>query len=144
MKKLPYNKKKFYIMEFVPKSHLDSKYKSYYKVGYTQYVDTVNRFKGSVLEEDFTIIPKFSCIVSKDRAEELERNVLTEQFPNPGPTKVWLERACNVSNQKYDNTGVTEIRALNKSQYINLIQWAYKLPEYISQKEYKEKAKRAS
>ena len=48
----------------------------------------------------------------------IERFLLDELFPNPGPTKVWVEKylGCEDNNLYNNCSGITELRLLTKKQ----------------------------
>lgn len=122
---------KFYACEFVNKKYpLPDPNKVFVKFGTTHHWDVMDRFNSMVddgypkVYEDWIITCKFS-VVCKDKvaAEAIERHWLEQVFPNPGPTKVWVERYLSVEdNNKYsDNTGITELRLLTLKQ----AKWVY-------------------
>jgi hypothetical protein len=128
---------KFYVCEFVNnKFTLPDVNKIFVKFGITHHWDVMDRFDPSVDDgyaknyEDWDITCKFSIpLKTKEQAEELEQHWLKEVFPNPGPTKVWVESYLGVDNNDYyrDNTGITELRLLTLKQakwvYYKLHEW---------------------
>ena len=104
--------------------------KVFVKFGITHHWDVMDRFNPKVDDgytknySDWKIVCKFSKPCStKEQAEALEKKWLTEVFPNPGPTKVWVENYLKISdnNLYYDNTGITELRLLTAKQ----AKWVY-------------------
>lgn len=128
---------KFYVMEFVNKKYpMPDDNKVFVKFGVTRHMDVMDRFNPNVDDgyaknyNDWHITCKFSIICkTKEDAEKVEQHWLTQVFPNPGPTKVWVEQylGAQSNNEYYDNTGITELRLLTKKQakwvYYTLHQW---------------------
>lgn len=122
---------KFYVCEFTNiKYPMPDSDKVFVKFGITHHWDVMDRFNPKVDDgytknySDWKIVCKFSKPCStKERAEALEKKWLTEVFPNPGPTKVWVENYLKISdnNLYYDNTGITELRLLTAKQ----AKWVY-------------------
>jgi len=125
---MPY---KFYVCEFVnTKYPLSDPNKVFVKFGITHHMDVMDRFNPLVDDgyakkyDDWKITCKFSVACrTKEQAEQLEKHWLCTVFPNPGPTKVWVESYLGLSdNQMYrDNTGITELRLLTVKQ----ARWVY-------------------
>lgn len=104
--------------------------KVFVKFGITHHMDVMDRFNPDVNDgytknyHDWDIVCKFSQVFrTKAEAEQMERHWLTNVFPNPGPTKVWVEKYLGAehNNQYYDNTGITELRLLTQKQ----AKWVY-------------------
>lgn len=122
---------KFYVCEFTnTKYPLPDPNKVFVKFGVTHHMDVLDRFNPQVddgyakIYDDWNIVCKFSVVCrTKDHAEQLERRWLVDVFPNPGPTKVWVESYLGIDDdRKYsDNTGITELRLLTKKQ----ASWVY-------------------
>jgi hypothetical protein len=122
---------KFYVCEFTNNRYpLPDPNKVFVKFGITHHMDVMDRFNSNVDDgyaknyKDWDIVCKFSmAFKTKAEAEALEAHWLTNVFPNPGPTKVWVERYLRVEdqNQYYDNTGITELRLLTVKQ----AKWVY-------------------
>lgn len=122
---------KFYACEFVNKKYdMPDPNKVFVKFGLTHHMDVMDRFNPMVddgypkVYNDWDITCKFSLpCKTKAEAELLEQKWLKEVFPNPGPTKVWVERYLNVEGNDYykDNTGITELRLLTVKQS----KWVY-------------------
>ena len=122
---------KFYVCEFTNKKHpMQDPDKVFVKFGITHHWDVMDRFNPSVDDgyaknyEDWDIVCKFSLACkTKEGAERLEKKWLNEVFPNPGPTKVWVESYFKLDdkNKYYDNTGITELRLLTSKQ----AKWVY-------------------
>ena len=79
--------------------------KVFVKFGITHHWDVMDRFNPKVDDgytknySDWKIVCKFSKPCStKEQAEALEKKWLTEVFPNPGPTKVWVENYLKISD----------------------------------------------
>ena len=122
---------KFYVCEFTNKKYaMPDPNKVFVKFGITHHMDVMDRFNSDVddgyakVYTDWNIVCKFSIVCrTKEEAEIHERYWLKEKFPNPGPTKVWVESYLGVdNNDKYrDNTGITELRLLTQKQ----AKWVY-------------------
>jgi len=122
---------KFYVCEFTNNRYPNPNPNNVFvKFGITHHMDVMDRFNPMVDDgyaknyKDWDIVCKFSIVCkTKAEAESLEKHWLTNVFPNPGPTKVWVERYLNTEdNTQYsDNTGVTELRLLTQKQS----KWVY-------------------
>lgn len=122
---------KFYVCEFTNNKYpMPDTDKVFVKFGITHHWDVMDRFNPNVDDgyaknyKEWDIVCKFSVPCSdKATAEQLEQHWLRQVFPNPGPTKVWVERYLGVDNNNhyYDNTGITELRLLTKKQ----AKWVY-------------------
>lgn len=123
---------KFYACEFVNKKYpMPDPDKVFVKFGITHHWDVMDRFNSMVDDgyaknyKDWVIVCKFSLVCdTKEQAEKFEQKWLKEVFPNPGPTKVWVEQYLKVedNNYYYDNTGITELRLLTQKQ----AKWVYR------------------
>lgn len=122
---------KFYVCEFINNKYpMPDEEKVFVKFGITHHMDVMKRFDPNVNDgypknyNDWNITCKFSVVCkTKEEAERLEKKWLEQVFPNPGPTKVWVENYLKVedNNQYYDNTGITELRLLSRKQ----AKWVY-------------------
>jgi len=117
---------KFYVVEVVPKIYKMRDYNDVLiKFGMTKHMDVEKRFNPYFDEryKDFHFKVKFSRAHSnKAKAEAEERHWLEERFPNPGPNKVWVEDYLQCEHkQKYNDTGVTEIRLLKRYQVVEIV-----------------------
>lgn len=122
---------KFYVCEFTNKRYPNpDPNKVFVKFGITHHYNVMDRFNTAVddgyakLYDDWNIVCKFSrAFNTKAEAEALEHHWLTDVFPNPGPTKVWVEQYLKVEcrNKYRDNTGITELRLLTVKQS----KWVY-------------------
>lgn len=118
---------KFYFCTFVnTKFHVPENY-VFCKFGITHQSDVLRRFNPSIDDGyiksqkylDWDIEPSFSMwFDTKEQAEAEEQRWLTEVFPNPGPTKVWVEKILQCPTMDYysEATGITELRLLTKKQ----------------------------
>lgn len=122
---------KFYVCEFTNKKYpMPDPNKVFVKFGITHHSDVMDRFNPNVDDgyaknyQDWDIVCRFSVACkTKQQAEQLEQYWLTKVFPNPGPTKVWVENYLKTedNNQYADNTGITELRLLTVKQS----KWVY-------------------
>lgn len=122
---------KFYVCEFTNNKYpMPDPTKVFVKFGITHHMDVMDRFNPNVNDgyaknyHDWDIVCKFSqAFRTKAEAEQVEQHWLTNVFPNPGPTKVWVEKYLGTkhNNQYYDNTGITELRLLTQKQ----AKWVY-------------------
>jgi hypothetical protein len=118
---------KFYFCTFDnTKFHVPENY-VFCKFGNTHQSDVLRRFNplindGYVKSEkylDWNITADFSMAFdTKEQAEAEEQRWLTEVFPNPGPTKVWVEKILQCPTMDYysEASGITELRLLTKKQ----------------------------
>jgi len=98
--------------------------KVFVKFGITHHMDAENRFNESVDDgyeknyQDWDIKCDFSLISDAHKIEQIEDYILTKVFPNPGPTKVWVEQYLGCpDNNYYDSvSGITELRLLTEKQ----------------------------
>jgi len=122
---------KFYACEFTNKKYSNpDPNKVFVKFGITHHMDVLDRFNSMVDDgyaknyKDWDIVCKFSIVCnSKGEAEDMEKHWLSSVFPNPGPTKVWVEQYLSTEdNKEYsDSTGITELRLLTQKQ----AKWVY-------------------
>lgn len=122
---------KFYACEFINKKYpMPDPTKVFVKFGITHHKDALDRFNPNVddgyakIYNDWDIVCKFSAAFkTKQEAEAVESHWLNTVFPNPGPTKVWVEQYLQTEdNFLYsDNTGITELRLLSQKQ----ARWVY-------------------
>ena len=137
---------KFYVIEIVPKKYKMQDYNDVLvKFGITKNMNVLERFNPYYDEryKDFHYKVKFSRAHSnKNKAEAEERYWLEQRYPNPGPNKVWVESYLNVEHkQKYNDTGITEIRLLKRYQLASILKELY---DTLSAKDikFKEEAKK--
>ena len=73
---------------------------------------------------------------NKDVAEAEEQRWLTEVFPNPGPTKVWVEKILECPTMDYytECSGITELRLLTEKQRKWVLWQLYKMKEEALEK----------
>ena len=118
---------KFYFCTFKNKKFQVPENKVFCKFGITHQSDVLRRFDpaiddGYVKSEkylDWEITADFSVwFNTKEEAEAEEQRWLTEVFPNPGPTKVWVEKVlqCDTMDYYSEATGITELRLLTEKQ----------------------------
>lgn len=121
---MPY---KFYFCTFRNEKFQTPEGKVFCKFGITHNSDVLARFNpkvddGYVKSEkysDWHIKADFSMwFDTKEEAEAYEQMWLTEKFPNPGPTKVWVEKVLDCPSMDYytECTGITELRLLSEKQ----------------------------
>tara|TARA_R100000426_G_scaffold28518_1_gene23870 strand:+ start:99 stop:548 length:450 start_codon:yes stop_codon:yes gene_type:complete len=137
---------KFYVIEFIPKKYKMRDYNDVLiKFGITKNMDVLERFNPYFDEryKDFHYKVKFSKVFSnKSKAEAIESYWLQERFPNPGPNKVWIEDYLQCEHkQKYNDTGITEIRLLKKYQLAEVLKELYNTLS-IKDKQFKAEAKK--
>ena len=96
-----------------------------------------------IIYKDFHYKVKFSKVFSnKSKAEAIESYWLQERFPNPGPNKVWIEDYLQCEHkQKYNDTGITEIRLLKKYQLAEVLKELYNTLS-VKDKQFKAEAKK--
>ena len=120
---------KGYVAEFIPKRHkMQNKDDVLLKFGITKNMDVKQRFNSYYEERynDFDIKIKFSyAFETQAEAEDFERYWLEERYPNPGPNKVWVENYLGCENNRYDDTGITEIRLLKRSEVASVLSELY-------------------
>lgn len=108
------------------------------KFGNTHHFNVLDRFDPSVDDGyvksekylDWDIKADFSMkFETKEQAEAEENRWLTEVFPNPGPTKVWVEKVLQCPTMDYykDATGISEIRMFTEKQHKWAIWQLYKM-----------------
>jgi len=118
---------KFYFCTFVNKVFQLPENKILCKFGITHHSDVLRRFNPSI-DDGYTKSQKYldwniACDFSmrfntKEEAEAEEKRWLTEVFPNPGPTKVWVEKILKCPTMDYysETTGISELRLLTLEQ----------------------------
>lgn len=131
---------KFYFCTFTNKKFQAPEGKVFCKFGITHQSDVLRRFDptvddGYVKSEkylDWNIKADFSMIFdTKEQAEAEEQRWLTQVFPNPGPTKVWVEKVlqCDTMDYYSEATGITELRLLSDKQRKWTLWQLYKMKE---------------
>ena len=128
---------KFYIYKIDPiKYDRPDDGKAMIKFGCTWHGDAAKRYDQTV-DDGYVKFPYYEhfrgfdkpkaskYFANRDGAEALEQEYLHERFP-PKTHKVWLEDyLIDCPKHEYDNTGVTEIRLLTRSEYAVMIQDFY-------------------
>jgi hypothetical protein len=137
---------KFYVVELVPKKYKMREYNDVLiKFGITKNMDVLQRFNTYFDEryKDFYFKVKFSRPHSnKAKAEAEEKYWLEERFPNPGPNKVWVEDYLQCEDkQKYNDTGITEIRLLKRYQVAEIVKELFNTLS-TKDKKFKEQARK--
>lgn len=118
---------KFYFLTMRNKKFKVPEGKVFCKFGITHQSDVLRRFDPSVDDGyfkspkylDWDIKPDFSIFFdTKEEAEKVEQHWLTEKFPNPGPTKVWVEKVLDCPSMDYytEASGITELRLISEKQ----------------------------
>lgn len=119
--------------------------KVFCKFGITHQKDVLRRFDPSVDDGykksekylDWDIKIDFSMwFDTKDDAERYEQHWLSEVFPNPGPTKVWVEKVLDCPSMDYytEATGITELRLLTEKQRKWVLWQLYQMKESANEK----------
>ena len=136
---------KFYFLTMRNKKFQVPENKVFCKFGITHQSDVISRFDpmiddGYVKSEkylDWDIKADFSMFFdTKEEAEAEEQRWLTEVFPNPGPTKVWVEKVLGCPTMDYytEATGITELRLLTEKQRKWVLWQLYKMKEETLEK----------
>lgn len=136
---------KFYFCTFTNKMFKVPENKVFCKFGITHQSDVLRRFDptiddGYVKSErylDWDIKADFSMVFdTKELAEAEEQRWLTEVFPNPGPTKVWVEKVLQCPTMDYysEATGITELRLLTDKQRKWTLWQLYKMRDEYNEK----------
>lgn len=136
---------KFYFCTFTNKVFQVPENKVFCKFGITHQSDVLRRFDptvddGYVKSEkylDWDIKADFSMFFeTKEEAEAEEQRWLTEVFPNPGPTKVWVEKVLQCPTMDYysEATGITELRLLTEKQRKWTLWQLYKMRDEYNEK----------
>ena len=116
---------KFYARDFKNIKYENNTGKVWMKFGITHHDDAEKRFDESVDDgyeknyDDWDGETQFSWNNLTDKqADILEKHMLQQVFPNPGPTKVWVEEVLGCTDKnEYDNcSGITELRLLTVKQ----------------------------
>lgn len=136
---------KFYFCTFEnTKFHVPENY-VFCKFGITHQLDVLRRFDPSINDGyvksdkylDWNIKADFSILFdTKEEAAAEEKRWLTEIFPNPGPTKVWVEKILQCPTMDYysEATGITELRLLTKKQRKWALAQLYKMRDEYNEK----------
>ena len=136
---------KFYFCTFKNKKFQVPENKIFCKFGITHQSDVLRRFDpaiddGYVKSEkylDWDIKADFSMVFdTKEQAEAEEKRWLTEIFPNPGTTKVWVENILKCPTMDYytEATGITELRLLTEKQRKWTLWQLYKMRDEYNEK----------
>ena len=136
---------KFYFCTFRNNIFNTPEGKVFCKFGITHNYDVLARFNPNVdngyqkslkyLEWD--IKADFSMwFNTKEEAKAEEQYWLTEVFPNPGPTKVWVENVldCPTSDHYTECSGITELRLLSEKQRGWVLGQLYKMRDKVKAK----------
>lgn len=124
---------KFYVQEFTNMRYSKpDDGKTFIKFGITHHMDTQKRFDPSVDDgykkeyDDWNIRTLFSRKYdTRSEAEHFEQGMLHTAYP-ADTHKVWVESYLhNCDNRKYDNSGITEIRLLNRRERKGMLQFLY-------------------
>ena len=129
---------KFYFLTMRNKKFQIPENKVFSKFGITHQADVLRRFDPTVDDGykksekylDWDIKVDFSMwFDTKEEAEAEEQRWLTEVFPNPGPTKVWVEKVLQCPTMDYytEATGITELRLLTEKQRKWVLWQLYKM-----------------
>lgn len=131
---------KFYFCTFRNNTFNTPEGKVFCKFGITHNNDVLARFNPDV-DDGYTkslkylewdIKADFSMwFDTKEEAEAEEQRWLTEVFPNPGPTKVWVENVldCPTSDYYTECSGITELRLLSEKQRKWVLWQLYKMKD---------------
>lgn len=134
---------KFYFCTFTNKKFQVPESKTFCKFGITHQSDALRRFDPTVNDGyakserylDWDIKVDFSMwFNTKEEAEAEEQRWLTEVFPNPGPTKVWVEKVLGCPTMDYysEATGITELRLLTEKQRKWTLWQLYQMRERVA------------
>lgn len=119
--------------------------KVFCKFGITHQSDVLRRFDPSVDDGyhksekylEWDIKCDFSMFFdTKEEALAVEQRWLTEVFPNPGPTKVWVEKVLDCPDNQYysEASGITELRLLTEKQRKWVLWQLYQMKENTLEK----------
>ena len=136
---------KFYFCTFHNKKFTLPEGKVLCKFGITHKNDVLARFNPDIDDGynkslkylDWDIKVDFSMwMEDKAAAEAEEQRWLTEVFPNPGPTKVWVEKILECPTMDYytECSGITELRLLTEKQRKWVLWQLYKMKEEALEK----------
>lgn len=136
---------KFYFARFTNQKFTMPEGKIFCKFGITHNNDVLARFDPNVNDGynkslkylDWDIKVDFSMwMENREAAEAEEQRWLTEVFPNPGPTKVWVEKVLDCPTMDYytEATGITELRLLTEKQRKWVLWQLYKMKEEALEK----------
>lgn len=131
---------KFYFCTFRNKKFTVPEGKVLCKFGITHNNDVLARFNPNINDGynksekylDWDIKADFSMwMENKDVAEAEEQRWLTDVFPNPGPTKVWVEKVLGCPSMDYytECSGITELRLLTEKQRKWVLWQLYKMKD---------------
>ena len=134
---------KFYFLTMRNKKFTVPEGKVFCKFGITHQSDVLRRFDPSVDDGylksekylDWNIKADFSMMFdSKEEAQAEEQRWLTEVFPNPGPTKEWVENVldCPTKNYYTEASGITELRLLTEKQRKWVLWQLYNMNEEVN------------
>ena len=134
---------KFYFCTFRNNKFNVPEGKVFCKFGITHNSDVLARFNPNVNDGytksqkylDWDIKADFSMwFDTKEAAEAYEQVWLTEKFPNPGPTKVWVEKVLDCPSMDYytEATGITELRLLSEKQRKWVLWQLYTMKEEVN------------
>lgn len=143
---------KFYARDFENTKYKNNTGKVWVKFGKTHHGDAEKRFdknvddgyeknyddwKGSIAFSWNKLIgkqsgpkdPKKELYLTQEQVSILEDHILTKVFPNPGPTKVWVEQVlgCKDNNEYKKCSGITELRLLTVKQRKWILKQLYSL-----------------
>lgn len=134
---------KFYFCTFRNNKFKVPEGKVFCKFGITHNSNVLSRFNPNVNDGykksekylDWNIKADFSMwFDSRELAEIEEQRWLTEVFPNPGPTKVWVENVLDCPTKDYysEASGITELRLLTEKQRKWVLWQLYKMKEEVN------------
>ena len=116
---------KFYARDFENIKYENDTGKVWLKFGITHHGDAEKRFDESVDDgyeknyQDWKGDTAFSWNdLTNKQAVIIERHMLEQVFPNPGHTKVWVEKTLKCDDiHEYDTcSGITELRLITQKQ----------------------------
>ena len=119
--------------------------KVFCKFGITHQSDVLRRFDPSVDDGyhksekylEWDIKCDFSMFFdTKEEALAVEQRWLKEVFPNPGTTKVWVEKVLDCPDNQYysEASGITELRLLTEKQRKWVLWQLYEMKENTLEK----------
>jgi hypothetical protein len=134
---------KFYFCTFKNNVFSSPADKVFCKFGITHNNDVLARFNPNVDDGykksdkylDWDIKADFSMwFDTKEAAEAEEQRWLTKVFPNPGPTKVWVEKVLDCPTMDYysDCSGITELRLISHKQRKWVLWQLYEMKESVN------------
>lgn len=134
---------KFYFLTMRNKKFQTPENKVFCKFGVTHQSDVLRRFDPSV-DDGYTKSQKYldwdiKCDFSmfyntREEAEAEEQRWLKDVFPNPGPTKVWVEKILGCPTMDYysEATGISELRLLTLKQRKWALSQMYNMKENLN------------